>query len=87
MCHQLHAIMVISAFKEFVKYSVLTQAVILLVNTQIHKFTKDHCGTVPIGWCLLYFRCFRVVLLAHGPHKMRKCTNSCSHLIDLLNKI
>ena len=49
------------------------KAVILLVNTQIHKFTKDYCGTVPIGWSLLYFRCFWVVLLAHGPHKMRKC--------------
>jgi hypothetical protein len=33
----------------------------LLVNKQIHKFTKDHCGTVPIGWCLLYFRCFRMI--------------------------
>ncbi len=28
---------------------------ILLARTQIHKFTKDHWGTVPIGWCLLYF--------------------------------
>ena len=76
MCHQLHAIMVISAFKEFVKYSVLTQAVILLVNTQIHKFTKDQCRTVPIRWCLLCICCFSVVLLAHGPHK---CANAQMH--------
>ena len=54
--------------------------VISLACTQIHKFTKDHCGTVPIGWCLLCICCFLVVLLAHGSHKcanaqMHKCTN------------
>ena len=52
------------------------KAVILLVNTQIHKFTKDHCGTVPIRWCLLCICCFLVFLLAHGPHK---CANAQMH--------
>jgi hypothetical protein len=73
------------------------KAVILLVNTihnikYLHKCTKDHCGTVPIGWCLLYFCCFRVVLLAWDAQnaqiaQINAQINSCSGLIDLLNKI
>jgi hypothetical protein len=49
------------------------EAVISLARTQIQKFTKDHCGTIPIRWCLLCIHCFLVVLLAHGPHK---CANA-----------
>jgi len=33
------------------------------------QFTKDHCGTVPIRWCLLCICSFLVVLLVHGRHK------------------
>ena len=29
------------------------KAVISLARIRIHKFTKGHCGTVPIRWCLL----------------------------------
>ena len=47
---------------------VIAKAVISLAHTQIHKFTKDNCGTVLIGWCLLCICYFLVVLLAHGPH-------------------
>jgi hypothetical protein len=38
------------------------KAVISLARIRIHKFTKDHCGTVPIGWCLLCI-CFVLVVL------------------------
>jgi hypothetical protein len=31
-----------------------SKAVISLARTQIHKFTKDHWGTVPIRWCLCF---------------------------------
>ena len=53
-----------------------TQAVILLVNTQINKYTNEHCRTVPIRWCLLCICFFSVVLLAPGPHK---CANAQMH--------
>jgi len=60
-----------------------SKAVISLARTQIHKFTKDHWGTVPIRWCLFFW----VVLLANGPQIIHKCTNSCSRLIDLSHNI
>jgi hypothetical protein len=54
------------------------QAVISLARgIQIHKFTKDHCGTVPIGWCLLCICVFLVVLLATWATQiMCKCANA-----------
>ena len=39
------------------------KAVISLARIRIHKFTKDHCGTVLFGWCLLCICFFCVVLL------------------------
>ena len=41
---------------------VYNKAVISLARIRIHKFTKGHCGTVPIGWCLLCIFFFFVVL-------------------------
>ena len=48
------------------------KAVISLACTQIHKFTIDHWGTVPIGWCLL-FLLFRVILLGGAKIMRKKC--------------
>jgi hypothetical protein len=50
--------------------------VILLVNTQINKYTNEHCRTVPIRWCLLCIVFFSVVLLATWATQMRKYTNA-----------
>ena len=47
----------------------ITKAVISLAWTQIHKFTKDHWGTVPIGWCLL---CIGFLLVNTQIHKFTK---------------
>jgi len=56
-------------------HHLLHQAVISLAQIRIHKFTKDHCGTVPIGWCLLCI-CFLCVFFARATQKMRKCANA-----------
>ena len=55
---------------------VANKAVILLVNTQINKYTNEHCQTVPIRWCLLCICFFSVVLLATWATQMRKYTNA-----------
>ena len=41
--------------------------------TKIHKFKKAHCGTVPIGWCLL---CFFVWFIGGMGHT---CANTQMH--------
>jgi len=57
--------------------------VISLARTQIHKFTKDHCGTVPIGWCLLcFFVCGFIGGMGHTNAQMHKFANNFSRLIN-----
>ena len=74
-------------FGRIVSFSLTCSAVILLARTQIiHKFTKDHCGTVPFPsdgvFCVfVVFRwfCWR---MGHTNAQMRKCTDGCSCPID-----
>ncbi len=58
---------------------------ILLANTQINKYTNEHCRTVPIRWCLLCVF-FPVVLLATWATQMLCCTNEFvqSHFSDVV---
>ena len=56
---------------------VYNKAVISLARIRIHKFTKGHCGTVPIGWCLLcicFFVCGFIGDMGHT-----KCANAQMH--------
>ena len=62
--------------KHAISIRVHPKAVISLARIRMHKFTKDHCGTVPIGWCLLYICFFCVVLLATWATQMCKCANA-----------
>ena len=55
---------------------VYNKAVISLARIRIHKFTKGHSGTVPIGWCLLCICFLCVVLLATWATQMCKCANA-----------
>ena len=56
---------------------------ILLVNTQINKYTNEHCRTVPSDGVFCVFVFFRWFFwnLGHTNAQMHKYTNSCSRLI------
>ena len=54
----------------------IAKAVILLVNTQINKYTNEHCRTVPSDGVFCVFIFFRWFYWRHGPHK---CANTQMH--------
>ena len=45
------------------------KAVILLVDTQVRKYTDEQLGTFFFGWCLLCRGVFRGVFVAHAENK------------------
>ena len=52
------------------------KAVILLLNTQINKYTNEPCRTVPSDGVFCVFVFFRWFYWRHGPHK---CANTQMH--------
>ena len=49
---------------------------ISLAQIRIHKFTKDHCGTVLFGWCLMCICFFVCFFLATWATQMCNCANT-----------
>ena len=56
-------------------------------NTQIYKRSLWNGSHRMVSSVYLFFLCGLIGDMGHTNVQMRKCTNSCSRLIDLLNKI